>query len=392
MEERHPIDKLFKEGLRDPDIPFDPRDWETLSKKMHPRKKRKIPVLVWFTSGVAAAMLLAAILLVSDRQAPVEDIREYTTGNPQRDTPATAQPHKETAEDTASVSEKPIHEAPLDDLDYPIVNTVSSYTRNVAALPMAPLSQVQSLRPATVYPGFSSSIDGNQIPAVARIAPRAISSDDTASRLPDERLPGKPAQKGWALSVIAAPDLSGTRPMSGKLSGNVGLIATYRVNQWLSISGGALYAKKLYQADFADYRPNVRLDDRKGTPNFIEADCGVLDIPILANIAIKQFNSSSLFVSGGISSYLMLRETYSYRYPPHEYRYPQQFTLHNQNRHLLGVGNLSVGYRRQLHSSLSLTVQPFVKVPLTGIGNGNIKLYSTGVAISADIDLSRRDK
>jgi len=371
MEDKHPIDKLFKDGLHDPDIPFNPKDWEMLSKKMHPRKKRRIPMFVWVTSGVAAALVLAAILLLTDRQIPADAPQTHTAHTAKPDTP-TAKPGEQRVIDTTSAT--------------------SAYAPNRTVLPAITLSSAQSLKPTPAYTVTPDPIDRDQIPAVARTAPRAVIPDDTAAHLPSAELSKKSPQKGWSMSVIAAPDLSGTRPLNGKLSGNLGLMATYRVNHWLSISGGALYAKKLYRADFADYRPNIRWGDRKGTPDFIEADCGVLDIPILANATLKQQGQASFFVSTGISSYLMLRETYDYIYPPHEYGYPKQFTLHNRNRHLLGIGNLSVGYRRQLTSSLSITVQPFVKVPLTGIGNGNIKLYSTGLSLSADVDLTRRNR
>src|SRR5690606_30762809 len=58
--------------------------------------------------------------------------------------------------------------------------------------------------------------------------------------------------RGWTLGIVAAPDLSGTQPFRGTLSGNLGLMATYHLNGRISISAGVLYAKKLYQADFSD--------------------------------------------------------------------------------------------------------------------------------------------
>src|SRR5690606_12302960 len=94
-----------------------------------------------------------------------------------------------------------------------------------------------------------SPSSGNQISTVARVTPPAITSR-AAANSPQPRS-GSVPRKGWAFSVIAAPDWSGAQPLSGKLSSNIGLLATYRVNDWLSLSGGALYARKIYQADFS---------------------------------------------------------------------------------------------------------------------------------------------
>src|SRR5690606_17509722 len=118
--------------------------------------------------------------------------------------------------------------------------------------------------------------------------------------------------------------------------------------------------------------------------------CRVIDIPLTVNYTWRQRPQSSWFLSAGLSSYVMLSETYLFRYAGYGDTY--QYRIENENRHPLGIGNLSVGYRRQLSPTLSVTVQPFVKVPLTGIGNGNLKLYSTGVTLSADVDLSRKNR
>lgn len=384
MEDRHPIDKLFKDGLQDPEISFDPRDWEKLSQKMR-KRKRKIPLLVWMTSGVAASLVVAAMLLFNNRHTSVDTVEEYAGD---KTLPSISpSPDSLRARDTVH-SAMPI---PLPSNE----GKAKTSSDVIATLPPPVFPSVQSHQPAIAYAVTPVSIDGSQIPAVARDVPRsAVDNADSGNAAPrlGEQVPSDVPRRGWALSVIAAPDWSGTQPLSGKLSGNVGLLATYRINNWLSVSGGALYGRKMYQADFSHYRPDRWRGNGSIGPGFVNADCAVLDVPILANATIMRFRRSNIFVSTGISSYFMLRETYDYRYPPEVGREPWELTVHNRNRHLLGVGNLSVGYRRQLIPSVSLTVQPFVKVPLTGIGNGNIKLYSTGVAISADIDLTRRNR
>src|SRR5690606_23786240 len=117
-----------------------------------------------------------------------------------------------------------------------------------------------------------------------------------------------PLHHGWTLGIIAAPDLSGTRPFGGKLSGNLGLMATYHFQGRLSISAGVLYAKKAYVADFADYRPLGSPDYSQYTPILVDADCGVLDIPLNMNIDIARQRQATWFASTGVSSYLMLKE------------------------------------------------------------------------------------
>lgn len=389
MEDKHPIDKLFRDGFNNADIPFDEGDWTALSRKMHPRKRR-LPI-IWIGSGVAAAVILAAILLFRESENVINEAPHREVSQQPVITPPAANdsvmPHDTHQVPVAtpllpSASLHPPASMPAETIGSPLaIHSVKSGPT---------LARVQTLgQTAGIIAIANNTTTLPGIPVARTVAPSAPLHSASGHSVP--AVAAHPEQ-GWILSIMAAPDLSGTRPLDGKFSGNVGLVATYRLNNRLSISGGVIYARKLYQTDFANYRPSYGWSNPQRTPSFVDADCNVLDIPLNINFDIAHQRRSAWFASAGISSYLMLKETYDYTYPPHEYGYPKQFTLHNQNRHILGIGNVSIGYRRQLNSTLRIAVQPFVKVPLTGIGNGNLKLYSTGVALSADIDLTGRTK
>ena len=383
MEDRHPIDELFRDGLNNADIPFDERDWTALSRKIHPRRRR-LPI-IWIGSGLAAAVVIAAVLLFGGRETPVD----HPTLRQASQQPAVVEPRIE------SSAPHEANQVPVAAVATPSVavephgrtTTVDLQPANGITEPNPVLARVQGLAPIT---GAMPIANGNISPNVSVARTAAPSGMASTIADPDASRPAASTQHGWTLSIMAAPDLSGTRPLNGKLSGNIGLMATYRLTSRLGVSAGVLYARKLYQTDFANYRPSDGWSNPQRTPRFVDADCQVLDIPVNLHFDIAHRRRAAWFVSAGVSSYLMLRETYDYTYPPHEYGYPKQFTLHNQNRHILGIGNVAVGYRRQIGAATSITVQPFIKVPLTGIGNGNLKLYSSGIALSADVDLSRR--
>jgi len=55
--------------------------------------------------------------------------------------------------------------------------------------------------------------------------------------------------------------------------------------------------------------------------------------------------------------------------------------ISNQNQHLLGVLNMNVNYQHQLNNKLGLVVQPYLKLPLTQIGFGQVGLQSAGIAV-----------
>lgn len=391
MEDRHLIDDLFREGLGHPDIPFDESAWIGLSHKLH--RSGRPHRIRWIAIGAAAA-IVAAVLLRIDWRKPSAGDNPLAANYPVvTDTidrsdqlkapipPASPDPVAHHEPDRLDGRYATVPGAPVD--------TRTQGTRDGrAGTPRLVLQPVvmPRLQPTSIGPARASLP-----PAGIRSLPSVVSSSDPAEA------PATPLHMhtvmpmhGWTWSILAAPDLSGTHLLNGKLSSNIGLLVSYRLNRRLSLGTGVLYARKLYDADFADYAAGTGYQIPR-SPLSVAADCDVLDIPINLTVDLLQQGRSVWFASAGVSSYLMLKEKYRYRYPPHTYGAPRQTVLHHANRHLLGIGNLSVGYRRRVSPVVDLTVQPFVKVPLTGIGDGNLKLYSSGVALSADIDLSRRN-
>ncbi|SFB81442.1 hypothetical protein SAMN05421747_101280 [Parapedobacter composti] len=376
MEDKHPIDKLFREGLNGPEIPFDETVWNAVAKKL-PRKKRKSPLLIWLGSGCAAALVIAIVWLSGDRTGSsngpaLPTARELPTANsaiPQEHTvvPTTGSDSVIARKSTKQLPITAVAES-TDEVPHSNGQLLAVEQVNVNVLSTSPLttSPITELRT-------------NEKTPTGRVA-----EITNAQMQPSE------PQGGWTFSITAAPDLSGIRPFAGKLSRNFGIVMSYRLNDRLNIAGGLLYAKKLYQADFGVYQPEGGWPSYRNGADRIDADCRVLDIPLTIHYKLWQDGQSSWFAAGGLSSYIMLRETYDFHSYRSESFYPRQYRFRNENQHFFGILHMGIGYHRKFNNAMGMTVQPFVKVPLSQIGQGNIKLYSTGVALSVDIDLTRR--
>lgn len=388
MQDKHPIDNFFKQGLNNPDIPFDEKDWKLLTQKMRARKKRKLVLIIGIGSGIAASLTIIGLLMLQP-QTPSRQEDSLLSG-PQRpqdgvqDQRQHAQPTEDNKDEYKEINGQ--FRQPGEYQHALARDIIHDEDRSVDRVHSSILPRIENLKPIV-----------RQLPVVNsdRIQQRNLPTKVTSigSRTTDRSVPlvSENRNTGWALSIIAAPDLSGTQVMDGRLSGNIGITTTYRITNRISLTGGILYAKKSYETAFNNYRPHDGWSGYHNRPNLVDADCRVLDIPLMVNYTLLQGRRGSWAVSGGLSSYLMLNESYEFTYPEgSEPVYPQRYTVHNENQHLLGVANIGIGYQRKLSPTLSITAQPFVKVPLKGIGQGNIKLYSTGVTLSADIDLTRR--
>lgn len=197
----------------------------------------------------------------------------------------------------------------------------------------------------------------------------------------------------WAFQVGVSPDLSSVKLLGSKQIGtNIGVLLEYHFAKRLSISSGAFYALKTYHANADDYKPYSGYWQSRPKPNDIQAVCDVIDIPLNIRYYASNNGKNKYFASLGLSSYWMLTEKYDYIYEnPY---YPTTWTkeISNENTHFFSVANFSIGLQRPLTQNWSIQVEPFVKLPLAGVGFGKIKLASSGVFLALKYRLQKKDK
>ena len=76
----------------------------------------------------------------------------------------------------------------------------------------------------------------------------------------------------------------------------------------------------------------------------------------------------------------MKKESYSYYYKyPNGNEVSKLWSISNQNQHYFSVLDLSAGYEYSFSKRTSLLAEPYLKMPLSGIGAGKVKLNSGGI-------------
>jgi hypothetical protein len=182
-----------------------------------------------------------------------------------------------------------------------------------------------------------------------------------------------------ALSFVASPDVNSVKGFSqNKVGTNAGLLLTMGVSRKWSITTGAIYADKPYLTDFANYATSYKFNTN---PQSVSASCIVLDIPINVGYQVYNKGANKFSLGTGLSSYFMLRENYTFNYAGEYPGGPATYNIRNRNQHIMGILNLNVTYQREISSKFGVAVQPYYKVPLTGIGYGQVNLKSAGVAV-----------
>ncbi|MDB5270266.1 MAG: hypothetical protein JWP58_3306 [Hymenobacter sp.] len=217
--------------------------------------------------------------------------------------------------------------------------------------------------------------------AVPLPMPMPLATVALAETPPKPEVPKPAREPRFYVALVGAPDVSTVKFASiEKPMANVGLLLEYRFSRRLRVSTGLLRSTKQYVArradyDFGAYAANIA----HRYFNDVDGTCTVLDVPLNLRYDLLTRPQYRLYGSAGLSSFFMQREQYSYAYTENYRPGYWEGNYVNANRHYFSVLNLSAGYERALSARWSLQAEPYLKLPLAGIGNGKIRLTSAGV-------------
>lgn len=198
-----------------------------------------------------------------------------------------------------------------------------------------------------------------------------------------------PSMRGLSVRFVVSPDLSMVGLNNFSRPGtNVGLLLEYRLASRWSVQAGFIKSTKVYRALPNEYNIPSTWGGMAAKLESVDGQCTMFDIPINVryDIAVKPRQDgrqpSRWFVSGGATSYIIRQENYDYNYQAHTYGVPLSWSNPNPSGFGFSQLNVSAGYERALTKRLSWQVEPFMKVPLKGVGYFKVDLLSTGVFFS----------
>jgi hypothetical protein len=188
-----------------------------------------------------------------------------------------------------------------------------------------------------------------------------------------------PHNKTLSAKLVLSPDYSSVGYFTpGKTGLNYGLLAEYALGRHVSISTGAIWSVKLY----SDKSSEGSVYGQIMNSEKIDGDCRILDIPVNVNYYFNPGQRFTIYGSLGLSSYIMFKENYNYSITNSGKSYDYSMQVERKNNEWFKMSNISIGLQYQLRKHWSLQAEPFVKAPLSGIGEGNYKLVSSGVFVN----------
>ena len=189
--------------------------------------------------------------------------------------------------------------------------------------------------------------------------------------------------KRFYIGAVAGADATTVRYQRvNRLSNDFGFLLGYNFAKGFSIETGLFSTRKYYFSE-GEYFSTSRITLPPNTKiTAVDGNCRMLELPLTLRYTFGAIGSRAS-VAAGLTSYFMKEENYEYTY-----FYMNSGTSHDvyksystPSTHLAAALNLSAGYTLPAGKFADIRVEPYVRLPLKGVGTGSLPFTSGGLHI-----------
>ena len=184
--------------------------------------------------------------------------------------------------------------------------------------------------------------------------------------------------------ILAAPDLSTVKFQSTNGVGTTfGILIGYAFNSHWAIETGAYVERKRYYTGGEYFSTKKVYVSNNVELLSVDGSCYMWEIPLNVRYNFNPQGKTRWFATAGLSTYLMNREKYNYdaKYYNGSWTWTGHWDLKKPSQYPFSIVGVSAGFEQRLGKLGNLRVEPYVRLPLGGIGTGSLPIMSTGINI-----------
>jgi hypothetical protein len=260
------------------------------------------------------------------------------------------------------------------DVDLSAKLTNTPYNNNL----QSPYHTVNKIRERLNSPQYLKQFVFN-VPSLNSTHKRITGLDAGQSTIINSKI-NTPEAKGFYFGLTAGIDISNVKlQKTSNIGYSAGILLGYILNNKWGIESGILWDQKSYYSNGKYFNPKLwpYMDIKD-----VDGICKMLEIPV--NVKYKFSNNAkrSLYVIAGTSSYIMKKESYNYTYQMGQVSSEGYKSYKNSTRNWFSVINIGVGYSFKPGKLGTAHIEPYAKIPLSGLGIGQLPINSFGINFS----------
>ncbi|MDB5279074.1 MAG: porin family protein [Ferruginibacter sp.] len=209
---------------------------------------------------------------------------------------------------------------------------------------------------------------------------------DTTSK---KETPGKDSdrfqkKKTFYIGVAAGPDLSKVQSAAFTNTGiGAGLFAGVNLAGNVYIETGISWNRKNYSSmgDQFSMKKIASTMPQGMVITSLEGKSSLIEIPVKIKYDFMHKANAIWFAAAGISAYIMTSEKNRYHVTMNGNTGMMAGVYKKNTYGLPAVANISLGYQKNVSKFINIRIEPFLKIPLQGMGVGELHITSAGLQV-----------
>ncbi|MDP4264937.1 MAG: hypothetical protein Q8941_20585 [Bacteroidota bacterium] len=181
---------------------------------------------------------------------------------------------------------------------------------------------------------------------------------------------------GFYYGVGLGPQLSEVKSQKMRKAGfDAGILLGYHFSPGISGETGILFSEKYYYSKGEHFKM-----DMQGMKLLsMEGNSSVFEIPARVKYDAWTFQHTKLFLTAGLSSYIIISEKNNYRVLMNGVEQNMNASYKYTTGYFAAAMNISAGFENKIGKLTGLRIEPYLQIPLKGIGVGVMPVMSTGI-------------
>jgi len=188
--------------------------------------------------------------------------------------------------------------------------------------------------------------------------------------------------KGFYYGLIGGLHMNAIKDEGFKKTGfDIGLLGGYRFSRNFSLESGMLFAKKYYWTSGKNFDMSGMGSSMPAGMDMLEVHGGsqIIEIPLHARYDFARKRGHRFYSLAGFSSYILTEENNQYDYMLNGTQGKMSGSYEQNQTYFASCIDFAFGYEKNLGYKTRLRIEPYIQLPVDGIGVGHLLVKSAGL-------------